>query len=280
MKKMFIILLATTMMYLSLGCTKKVPSHTAATLPHKENTSFESQTPNKPRQNIDITIDSDSSVTNSPNLERFFFVPFETGSIQTSTSNFGYFEDYEVFIGIFATATTPEFSGIQNLCRELSEADTSFAGELTHFALWSNSQVIEDIKSPNSEIGSAFKKLDQKDHQKFLNLQISIMEKRYKDIIVEQNIEWLLDGSHSSALIGSYYSLLCWMPYAGWEHSISSEKSDKENLISLYYKIFEKCTDNSNIEKRFEKQMILALDMMYGEKTKQEITNWMINPEW
>lgn len=285
MKKMFIVLL-TTLMFMTAGCTtKKVPQHKLDTSPHTEiSEDYENPIHDTARQNADTNAANDviaagSSITNTPDLERFFFVPFESGSTQFSTSNFGFFGDSEVYIGVFGTSTSKDFSGIQNLCRALSEADINFAGELTHFSLWSNSQVIDDLHSPESEIVSVFKKLDQTDHEKFLNLQISVMEQKYKEIMIEQNVEWLLDGSHSAALIGSYYSLLNWMPYDGWKHSISSEKSDKENLISLYFQVFEK-TNNTNLQKRFEKQMILALDMIYGVKSYQEITNWMINPEW
>lgn len=275
MKKMVIVLLATTMMYASFGCTRKVPQNTAATLPYTENSTSEYSIHNETLQNID------TYTANTLDLERFFFVPFETGNIQFSTSKFGYYGNSEVYIGIFATTTTENFSGIQTLCRDLSDADPNFAGELTHFSLWSNSQVIEDIKSPESEICSVFQKLDQKDHEKFLNLQLSVMEAKFQKILIEQNVDWLLDGSHSAALIGSYYSLLNWIPYAGWENSISPEKSDKENLISLYIQAFEKAKDSPNIiplENRFEKQMILALDILYNEKSYTEILNWMINP--
>lgn len=279
MKKMFIILLATAMLYVTIGCTTKtVPQHEVSKRSYIGIPEDDAPWPNVDTNKTNEVLASESAITNTPDLERFFFVPFETGSTQFSTSNFGSFGDSEVFVGIFATTTTNDFSGIQNLCRDLSEADINFAGELTHFSLWSNSQVIDDLHSPESEIVSVFKKLDQTDHEKFLNLQISVTEQKYKEIMIEQNVEWLLDGSHSAALIGSYYSLLNWMPNYGWEHSISSEKSDEENLISLYFQVFEK-TNNTNLKKRFEKQMILALDIIYGAKSYQEITNWMINPE-
>lgn len=232
---------------------------------------------------IQVAAAEEKETTEILDLERFFFVPFETGGTRLSTYAHGSFGDSEVYIGVFATTTMDDFSGSQELCKNLSEADSNFVGELAEFASWSNTEVIRDMNAEESQIVSAFEKLDQTDHERFLNLQLSVMEMQYEEILYQQGVEWLLDGSHSPALIGSYYSLLNWAPSAGWENSISPEKTDKENLISLYFEAFE----NMNImpyydglRKRFEKQMVFAMDMLYGEKNYYDIVTWMIDPQW
>ncbi len=220
--------------------------------------------------------------TTEVEMERFFYLPFESGSVLRSTYTSGCYGENEVCIGIFATTTMQNYSGIQKLCMDLATADEDFAGTLEKFATWSNSKVIADIKSDDSQLVAEFKKLDEINHERFLNLQLLTMEKKFKQIMKNQHVEWLDDCS--PALVGSYYSLLNWIPYAGWENAISSEKTDKQNLISLYAMVYDKlgayANFDSKINERFERQEEFALDMLYGEKEYDEVTSWMINPQW
>lgn len=228
-------------------------------------------------QHQTIAVEEKSEIPAEVDLERFFFVPYESGSIVRSTYTSGIFGKNEVCIGVFGVTTNKDYSGIQDFCENLSNTDPEFAGYLIEFASWSNAKVIEDIKSENSKIVSVFKQLDETDHERFLKLQLASMESEYQKIIKQQNAEWILDCS--PALVGSYYSMLNWLPYAGWENAISKEKEDKQNLISLYALAFEKSDYMAGMKKRWENQMVLAMDMLYGEKTEEDINSWMVNPK-
>ena len=209
-------------------------------------------------------------------LEFFYWLPYESGPIGEA----GKPTDHgagacgtvsgpsEVACGIAQWTTYGGTNNIAPLCKWLSTEDPTLCGPLGAFKDYSSSQIIGSLSS----LQSAWKEINEKDTDKFLELQMKYFyEVEYKKWLEDKNVQWLTDKKMVTQ--GTFASLMNWYPANSWEKNINSSMSDEEICRVLLKEACNYGSTMGGLGKRWNSQYVLARDLLNGSFT--DIEGWM-----
>ncbi len=109
-----------------------------------------------------------------------------------------------------------------------------------------------------------------------LALEIKAAEDYYKSFIEAKGTSWILE--RSSGLVGSYYALLAWAPYASnptWESAFDPSKSDKQMLLDLMYNACQHTSSAGKLNDRWHSQCKLGVDMIENTVSEEQVIEWI-----
>lgn len=202
-------------------------------------------------------------ITDVPELAYFYFLPFESGG---KPGTVGGRNGNEVAVGLVQWTVLPGMNNISPLCQYLYEEDPSLCAPLQTFISWSDQDIINDYFSGNSQLVKAFAEVQEADIEAFRTLQLQYALEEKKRITSNLGCEWIMEMS--PATVGTFFSLINWGPYMGWQNVIDPGMSDEEIIWNL---LAYACTKNStagSLNSRWTTQYVLALDLLYDSTPK------------
>jgi len=213
------------------------------------------------------------SVNVTSELGYFYWLPYESNHAGTVVSH----SQNEAAVGISQWTTKrgnkESYNNISSACEWLYNKNPNLCAELRTFINWSIDDVLADC-AKGGQIKAAFETVAARDIKGFTELQKQlIIEERTK--FIKEQCEWLLE--RNSVVIGSYFSLSNWKPYAGWENVISPQMSDTEIIRALFKEATTHSSTKGDLTPRWESQARLAIDILNGTFT--DIEGWIENKE-
>lgn len=197
-------------------------------------------------------------ITDVPELAYFYFLPFESGG---KPGTVGGRNGNEVAVGLVQWTVLPGMNNISPLCQYLYDEDPSLCAPLQTFISWSSQDFINDYFSGNSQLVKAFAEVQEADIEQFRTLQLQYALEEKKNIANNLGCEWIMEMS--PATVGTFFSLINWGPYMGWQNVINPGMTDEEIIWNL---LAYACTKNStagSLNSRWTTQYVLALDLLY-----------------
>lgn len=219
--------------------------------------------------------DKSTSYAQVNDLGYFYFVPYEGSRPGMVSSASG---DREVAVGIAQWTTVVRDSGSVNnipvVCKKLYELDPVFCSELQEFFNWSEQQIFDDYFNGGDELKNAFQAIENKDKEKFMQLQMQVMIEEKTQLLNSRGFGWLME--RNPVTVGTVWSLYNWGPNMGWEDHMSESMSDEQIIISMLKYACTKGSTAGDLSRRWNVQAKLALDILHGDFT--DIGGWIENP--
>lgn len=208
-------------------------------------------------------------------LGYFYFVPYEGSRPGMVSSASG---DREVAVGIAQWTTVVRDTGSVNnipiVCKKLYELDPVFCSELQEFFNWSEQQIFDDYFNGGDELKNAFQAIENKDKEKFMQLQMQVIIEEKTQTLNSRGFGWLME--RNPVTVGTVWSLYNWGPNMGWEDHMSESMSDEQIIISMLKYACTKGSTAGDLSRRWNVQAKLALDILHGDFT--DIGGWLENP--
>ena len=214
--------------------------------------------------------DKSTSYAQVNDLGYFYFVPYEGGrpGMVSNASN-----EREVAVGIGQWTTYGTTNNIPIVCKKLYELDPVFCSELQEFINWSSDQILDDFFEGGDELKNAFQVIEDKDKEKFMQLQMQVIIEEKTQLLNSRGLGWVMD--RNPVTVGTVWSCYNWGPNMGWEDHLSESMTDEQIIISM---LKYACTGNStmgSLATRWNPQAKLAIDILHGDFT--DIQGWIEN---
>lgn len=197
----------------------------------------------------------------------FYYIPYESGNIDVLTNGAGQAARFEMdgqteyAVGICQWTIRGSMDLVKPLLVYLYQTDPSTCAEFGAFQSWSTSQ----ITSNYDQVQEAFHKINERDPERFLQLQMEYALQEKTQTINDKGLGWTFD--RNGVVVGSLMSLINWRPGWAWQDYINESMSDEEIIKTLFARAYSWSTGSDATaawQSRWESQARVAVDILNG----------------